>query len=49
MRELTPRDVEDDHESSQEEDELWGEAMSALGLIGSVLLLAALISLVARL
>ena len=48
MKELTPRDVEDDHESSQE-DELWGEAMSALGLIGSVLLLAALISLVARL
>jgi hypothetical protein len=49
MKELTPRDMEDDPESSQEDDELWGEAMSALGLIGSVLLLVLLISLVGRL
>ena len=49
MKELTPRDMEDDLESSQEDDELWSEAMSALGLIGSVLLLVLLISLVGRL
>jgi hypothetical protein len=49
MKELTPRDMEDDLESSEEHDELWSEAMSALGLIGSVLLLVVLISLVGRL
>jgi hypothetical protein len=48
MKELTPR--EEDHlESSQEDDELWSEAMSALALIGSVLLLVLLISLFGRL
>jgi hypothetical protein len=49
MKELTPRDMDDDLESSQEDDELWGEAMSALGLIGSVLLIVLLISLFGRL
>ena len=49
MKELTPRDMEDDSEPADETDELWSEAMSALGLIGSVLLLALLISLVGRL
>ena len=34
MKELTPRDMENDLESSEEHDELWSEAMSALGLIG---------------
>jgi hypothetical protein len=45
MERPTPRDIEDD----DERDELWSEAMSALGLIGSVLLLVLLISLVGRL
>ena len=49
MKELTPRDMEDDLESSQEHDELWSEAMSALGLIGSVIVLVLLISLFGRL
>ena len=49
MKELTPRDMEDDLESSQEDDELWSETMSALALIGSVLLLVLLISLFGRL
>jgi len=49
MKELTPRDMEDDLDPSEEHDELWGEAMSALGLIGSVLLLVVLISLLGRL
>ncbi len=48
MKDLTRR-VEDDLESSEEHDELWGEAMSALGLLGSILLLVVLISLFARL
>jgi hypothetical protein len=49
MKRLTPRDMQDDLESSQEHDELWSEAMSALGLIGSVILLVLLISLFGRL
>ena len=49
MKELTPRDMEDDLESSQEHDELWSEAMSALGLIGPVIVLVLLISLFGRL
>ena len=49
MKELMPRDMEDDLDSSEEHDELWSEAMSALGLIGSVLLLVLLISLFGRL
>jgi hypothetical protein len=48
MKELTPRDLEDGPEPD-EADQLWSETVSALGLIGSVLLLVLLISLVGRL
>jgi hypothetical protein len=49
MKELRPREMEDDLDSSHERDELWSEAMSALGLIGSVIVLVLLISLFGRL
>ena len=49
MKELTPGDLDDGPEPADDADELWSEAMSALGLIGSVLLLVLLISLVGRL
>lgn len=49
MKELTPREMEDELDPSHERDEVWSEAMSALGLIGSVLLLVVLISLFGRL
>jgi hypothetical protein len=49
MKDLTPRDLDDGPEPADETDELWSEAMSALGLIGSVLLLVLLISLFGRL
>ena len=49
MKQLTPRDLDDVPEPADEPDELWSEAMSALGLIGSVLVLVLLISLVGRL
>jgi hypothetical protein len=49
MKELIPGDFDDGPEPADDDDELWSEAMSALGLIGSVLLLVLLISLVGRL
>jgi hypothetical protein len=48
MNETSPRNVRDIG-SSDEDDELWPEAMSALGMIGAVLLLVVVISLIGRL
>jgi hypothetical protein len=50
MKQLTPHHhLRRDPEPAGEDDDLWSEALSALGLIGAVLLLVFVISLVGRL
>jgi hypothetical protein len=49
MNELTPRDLDRDTEPSEERDELWSEALSALGLIGAVIVIVFVMTLFGRL
>lgn len=49
MKQLTPGDLGPDREPADEDDELFQEALSALGLIGAVILLVLVISFVGRL
>ena len=49
MKKLPPLTSRTSMESSDEDDAIWHEALSALGLFGAVLLLVLVISLVGRL
>ncbi len=48
MNELTPPDVNHASASPEEDDDLWSETLSALGLIGAVLLIVLVVSVVGR-
>jgi hypothetical protein len=49
MNELTTRDLDHAPASPEEGDDLWSETLSALGMIGAVLLIVLVISVVGRL
>lgn len=49
MKEVTPHNLDPDIAGSQAPDDLLGEVLSTLGLIGAVLFLIVLISLFGRL
>jgi hypothetical protein len=49
MKQLTPPDLDHASASPDEGDDLWSETLSALGMIGAVLLIVLLISIVGRL